>query len=264
MLGLTLAKCLKLFRADVLSATDTGVSAVDLDPLYAVPLMATMAVAVPSCRAVLRWFKGHDSDGSQPGTSPGPASDTVPDSVRSIFEVLDDVRNGQATGVLDAELANLLDEPDWDIVNRRLDDAVKRWCKERPSGAGNPPDEEEIVRVLLSLIHNVREATYWELFAEHYHRIVSVDRRDRSRVNGVFVNLRSELRVEESSEPEDEHRTGLGRPEDLDFRGRTPTDTEAMLRQCRNLVILNQSQGGMCIFGVLRVGVGVAQQAVGP
>ena len=27
---------------------------------------------------------------------------------------------------------------------------------------------------------------------------------------------------------------------------------------------LNQSQGGMCIFGVLRVGVGVAQQAVGP
>ena len=28
--------------------------------------------------------------------------------------------------------------------------------------------------------------------------------------------------------------------------------------------VLNQSQGGMCIFGVLRVGVGVAQQAVGP
>ena len=27
---------------------------------------------------------------------------------------------------------------------------------------------------------------------------------------------------------------------------------------------LNQSQGGMCIFGVLRVGVGVAQQGVGP
>ena len=28
--------------------------------------------------------------------------------------------------------------------------------------------------------------------------------------------------------------------------------------------LLNQSQGGMCIFGVLRVGVGVAQQGVGP
>ena len=27
---------------------------------------------------------------------------------------------------------------------------------------------------------------------------------------------------------------------------------------------LNQSQGGMCIFWVLRVGVGVAQQGVGP
>ena len=32
----------------------------------------------------------------------------------------------------------------------------------------------------------------------------------------------------------------------------------------RHMEELNQNQGGMCISGVLRVGVGVAQQGVGP
>ena len=33
---------------------------------------------------------------------------------------------------------------------------------------------------------------------------------------------------------------------------------------CITVEVLNQSQGGMCISGVLRVGVEVAQEGVGP
>ena len=36
------------------------------------------------------------------------------------------------------------------------------------------------------------------------------------------------------------------------------------IRHIQVETVLNQSQGGMCIFRVLRVGVGVAQQGVGP
>ena len=234
--GQTLGKCSKLLRADALSAADTSVTAVDLDPLYAVPIMAALAVAVPSCRAALRWLKDRDGDKPELDKLPALVSDTMPDSVRSIFEVLDDVRGGQATGVLDAELADLMDESDWGKVNRRLDDAVREWCRERPVGAGNPPDHAEMVRVLLSLLRNVREATYREQFADHYRQIVSVDRPDRSRVDDVFIHLRAERRAEDPSGPD--------KPEYLDFRGRAPTDTEAMLRQSGNLVILGEPGSG--------------------
>ena len=57
---------------------------------------------------------------------------------------------------LDAELAGLMDEPDWKEVNRRLDDAAKKWCANRQEGAGNPLNEDELVQVLLILIRNVR------------------------------------------------------------------------------------------------------------
>ena len=234
--GQTLGKCSKLLRADALSAADTSVTAVDLDPLYAVPIMAALAVAVPSCRAVLRWLRDRDGDKPELDILPASVSDTMPDSVRSIFEVLDDVRGGQATSVLDAELADLMDEPDWGKVNRRLDDAVREWCRECPAGAGNPPDQAEMVRVLLSLLRNVREATYREQFADHYRQIVSVDRPDRSRVDDVFIHLRAERRAEDPSGPD--------KPEYLDFRGRAPTDTEAMLRQSGNLVILGEPGSG--------------------
>ena len=225
-----------MLRADVLSAAGTSVTAVNLDSLYAVPIMAALAVAVPSCRAALRWLKDRDGDKPELDKLPASVADTIPDSVRSIFEVLDDVRGGQATGVLDAELADLMDEPDWGKVNRRLDDAVREWCRECPTGAGNPPDQAEMVRVLLSLIRNVREATYREQFADHYRQIVSVDRPDRSRVDDVFIHLRAERRAEDPSGPD--------KPEYLDFRGRAPTDTEAMLRQSGNLVILGEPGSG--------------------
>ena len=225
-----------MLRADALSAAGTSVTAVNLDPLYAVPIMAAMAVAVPSCRAALRWLKDRDGDKPELDKLPASVSDTIPDSVRSIFEALDDVRGGQATGVLDGELADLMDEPDWGKVNRRLDDAVREWCRECPAGAGNPPDQAEMVRVLLSLIRNVREATYREQFADHYRQIVSVDRPDRSRVDDVFIHLRAERRAEDPSGPD--------KPEYLDFRGRAPTDTEAMLRQSGNLVILGEPGSG--------------------
>ena len=93
-----------------------------------------------------------------------------------------------------------------------------------------------MVRVLLSLIRNVREATYREQFADHYRQIVSVDRPDRSRVDDVFIHLRAERRAEDPSGPD--------KPEYLDFRGRAPTDTEAMLRQSGNLVILGEPGSG--------------------
>ena len=240
----TLGKCLKLFRADVLSAADTGVTAVDLDPVYAVPVMATMAVAVPSCRAVLRMFKNLSDDKPRLHTSLGSVSDTTPDSVRSVFEVLSDVRNGQATVELDAELANLMDEPDWKEVDRRLDDAVKNWCKERPAGAGSPPDQAEMVRVLLSLIRNVREASYRELFAENYRQIVSVDRRDRSRVDDVVVSLRAEPEDEDSTGSSDVNASETQKSEYLDFRGKTPTQIETILRQSGKFVILGEPGAG--------------------
>ena len=236
MFGTTLfGKCLRFVRADSIALTDSGVTAADVDPAVAFSALTFMAVAVPTGRAILQWKKDRDGDKPELEISP----DSVPDSVKSIFEVLADARNGTVSGDLDAELADLMDEPDWSNVNRRLDDAVKKWCQDCDAGAGNPLDEQQMFNVLLSLIRNVREAPYRDEFANHYRRIFSVDRRDRSEVNDVFVRLETDVRRDAPYE--------LDVPEYLDFRGATPTDIETTLRRLtddHNLVILGEPGSG--------------------
>ncbi len=236
MFGTTLfGKCLRFVRADSIALTDSGVTAADVDPAVAFSALTFMAVAVPTGRAILQWKKDRDGDKPELEISP----DSVPDSVKSIFEVLADARNGTVSGDLDAELADLMDEPDWSNVNRRLDEAVKKWCQDCDAGAGNPLDERQMFNVLLSLIRNVREAPYRDEFADHYRRIFSVDRRDRSEVNDVFVRLETDVRRDAPYE--------LDVPEYLDFRGATPTDIETTLRRLpddHNLVILGEPGSG--------------------
>ena len=129
-----------------------------------------------------------------------------------------------------------MDEPDWKEVNRRLDDAAKKWCANRQEGAGNPLNEDELVQVLLILIRNVREATYRKRSADHYHKIDSVDRRDRSRVDDVYIRLKADRPDQEPSRQDG--------PEYLDFRSKTPTEIEETLRETGNLVILGEPGSG--------------------
>ena len=246
--GTTLGKCLKLVRADSVTLADTGFTAAELDPTVAVPVLAAMAVAVPTCQAVLRWFKQPDRDKIGLNSSLESIPDEASNPTTSIFEVLAAARDNPATGVLDTELADIMDEPDWEKVNRRLDDAVMRWSRERPEGAGNPPDHETMVQVLLSLIRNLREAAYRELFADHYRQLVSVDRRARSRVDEIYIQLRAEHQEDATTEPDEtssDQPVEVVRPtEYLDFRGSSPGDVSTALRQSGNLIILGEPGAG--------------------
>ena len=166
--------------------------------------------------------------------------------------MLADARNSAATQSLDDALAELLDQPDGKAVTGRLDEAVKRWCHERPEGAGNPPDQEEMVRVLLGIMRNLRESAYRALFARHYRQLRSVDHWYDSRVDDVFVRLQLKHRGEtthgrsgqEPSQPTEQTRA----PGHLDFRGKTPTDIDIMLRQSDNLVILGAPGAGKSVM----------------
>ena len=113
-------------------------------------------------------------------------------------------------------------KPDWDAAKSRLDDAVRKWSRERSEGAGNPPDHEETVKVLLDLIRNLREAAYRYRFAYKYRELDIIDRCDRSLVNDVFVRLRVERRAEASigqGNPESNRPIErIPAPEYLDFR----------------------------------------------
>ena len=230
-----LGKCSKLIRFDSMTLADAGATGLELDPGIAVPVLAAMAVVVPTGQAVRRWWK--DGDGNKPELDIAP--EKPPESVVSIFQVLADARNGTASGDLDAELADLMDEPDWEEVNRRLDEAAREWCKKQIKEKGvRELKPDELREVLLSLVRNVREAPYRDEFADHYRRIFSVDRRDRSEVGDVFIRLKADVRRDAPGE--------LDVPEYLDFRGDTPTGIETMLRQLtsHNLVILGEPGSG--------------------
>ena len=159
----------------------------------------------------------------------------VEPEVKSIPMALAYELNKAATKELQDALVNLMDEPDWAKVKHQLQEEAEAWCREQiKDGKVGQLDPGEMREVLLSLISNVREAAYRELFAEHYRKIISVDRRDR--VEDVFIRLKADVQRDARGE--------IDEPEDLDFHGDTPIEIEVTLRRSNNLVILGEPGSG--------------------
>ena len=217
------------YAADPGSVVETIANAADFEPGVALPLIVAGAVGIPMLLATLRGRKNTAED------APEPAVFQEYGSVSSIFEELTDARNRAATDVLDSALADLLEEQSWDELKTRLDAAVNDWARGRTEGADNTPDHDEMVRVLFSLIRNLREAAYREQFAKHYRQVVSVDRRDRSPVEDVFVCLEAEGRGDAN---------GRDEPGLLDFRGLDAEGIEGRLREADKLVIVGGPGSG--------------------
>ncbi len=204
----------------------------DLEPGFALPLVIAASVGIPMLTAMVRGL------GNSAEEDPEPAVPQEYGAVSSIFSELADARNRAATDVLDNALADLLEEQSWDECKKQLDAAVKEWDRSRPEGAGNAPDHDEMVQVLLSLVRNLREAAYRDLFAEHYRQVVSVDRRVRLQVEDVFVRLEAASGDGSNGWNEREE------PECLDFQGLDAAGIEGRLRRAGNLVIIGEPGSG--------------------
>ena len=207
---------------------------------------AMLLEAIPLGMRVLgRWCNKRGLPESNLDDSRKPIPHGVPESVANFSEALENVRNQRVTGVLGETLAFLVDEPDWEQVNRRLHEAVRQWSHDRPEGAGNPPDHDQMHAILLQLIRELREAGYRSLCAEYYLRPNSVDRRDSLPVDDVFIGLKIERPYDNLDGPDhDQLDEQFHRPEHLDFRGKEPADIETMLRDSGNLVILGEPGAG--------------------
>ncbi|MDE2786324.1 MAG: NACHT domain-containing protein [Chloroflexota bacterium] len=206
------------------------------------------AGGVAASQMMRRWSK--DGGGEMPAHLSAELQSTPPEKVTKIFEVFADEVNQRATAALDDALADLMDSPDWDQDKARLDAAVTEWSRNRKEGAGSPLDHAETVQVLMSLIRNLREAKYRELFAEHHREVLSLDRPDWWRVEDVFIRLQAERREpgELTDLESDESGETVHKPEVLDFRGNTPVEVEDTLRKSGNLVILGEPGSGKSIL----------------
>ena len=201
------------------------------------------AVTIPTLLNLWRMRKSPDRQKS------GAADTAAPDEPpTSIFEFLADQLDRTENQRLDDAMAELVDELNPDEIRARLEEEVKEWSRNRPQGAGKPPSEAELVTVLQVLVQNAREAIYRERFADHYRRIVSIDRRDRSTVDQVFVTLQAESRIRESETEVDGRAEQWAGPEYLDFREKTPGEVETMLRGSGNLVILGSPGSGKSVL----------------
>lgn len=212
------------------AAATITISGVAVTGLW-VPLLiggAAGAAAVLGYQAYLRRHK--DPDGGKPELI------LEPEDPR-IIRALAYRGNDEATRVLQGTLVNLMDEKDWGRVNRQLNEAVKKWCKRQRVGRRMEKLEpKDLHGVFLDLIRDFKEATYRELFDEHYRQLVSVDPRVHSRVGDVFIRLQAQYQKPVSGEEE--------APKSLDFRGKTSTEIAATLRQSNNLVILGEPGSG--------------------
>ncbi len=186
------------------------------------------ALGVLALRPLLRRSNNPNEEKPELKVEPEPEIKSIPMALA--YEL-----NKAATRELQDALVNLMDEPDWGKVKRELDEAAKAWCiKQIQDGKVGQLEPDEMRKVLLSLISNVREAAYRELFAEHYRKIISVDRRDR--VEDVFIRLKADVQRDARGE--------IDEPEDLDFHGDTPIEIEVTLRRSNNLVILGEPGSG--------------------
>ena len=230
----TLGAWLNLGRTDNLSSALAGSADACAAPVVSGAVLAVMSDSVSQCQALVGRLKNRDSENSESDVSLDWA--TAPESARKVFEALTDVSGGSANGALDAALADLINEPDCDNAHRRLESAVREWITSIPTGHGNLASHEEMVRVLSSLIRNLRESSYRELFAAHHRQTDSIGRRSNSKVDDVFVRLQSNHRRRSSDHPIE--------PTFLDFRGKTASTIEAALRRSGNLVILGEPRSG--------------------
>lgn len=221
--------------------TETAVYAGGADPTTVIAVAAGAAVLFPTIEAV--WRRLRNSAESSPPT------DVPQEDVRSIFDELEASWDSASTKALDDALGDLADELDPEVAEAKLDAAVKQWCIDRSEGAGNPPSQAQMLKVLRSVVQNAREASYRELFADHYRRLEnSVDPSARPRVDNVYIRLRPEIREGAVAGPDDlssdQAAEQILAHEYLDFRDKTSGDVEVALRQSGNLVILGEPGSG--------------------
>ena len=232
----SVANATGILRADPQALAAIGVPLLPIDGGLTLAILMGVAVGVPTYRRFMRWRKERDVKSGAEIPPELASAVAAPDSVRRIYEVLRENPNRRATSVLASELDRLMDEPDWQRIVDRLDKAAEEWCEGQKGREDKKLTPGELSKALLGRIRNVREATYRELFAEHYREIISVDRRDRPRVDEVFMRLQAQSREQASGEQKT--------PKYLDFRGKTPTEIDATLRQSGNLVILGEPGSG--------------------
>ena len=227
----TVGAWLKLARADAHRPADQSLG-------VAAPLLAGMSGSVPACQAFLQTIQISGGDQPEPVVSSG--MDMPPDWVGNLFEILGDVRHKPSTDILDAELSNLVEEADWDMIQPRIDDAVGKWCRPRLDGVEDQPDHETTVEVLSCLVRNLLEAAYRVLIAGYCRRLVPLYRQDQSRVDDVFIRLLADPRQKAADTP--------GQQAQMDFRGKPAGEIEATLRQSDNMVIFGEQGSGKSVL----------------
>ena len=163
-----------------------------------------------------------------------------PESIESIYRLLADSQNDTADQRLCDAIAALLEISDFEEVRNRLEGEVRDWCLARPEGAGNPLDHTELARALWFIVRNAHEAAYLLRFAERFSKVESVDSKAPEWIEEVFVVLESYSDAREGDHGE-QH---LEDPKYLDFRGKSPTEMETMLRNSGNIAILGDPGAG--------------------
>ena len=228
-----LARAWSLVGVDAVGATGTGVEGAIVGSAETAAIGIGAAILVPTAAKI--WQHLRNAAARDPELADTPAK-----KVESVFDVLGDSRLQQANNALDDALADLIREPDWEEVRRRLDLEIQEWAKSNPAGAGNLPDREVMVRVILSSIRNLREATYRALFAEHFRHPDSVDRAHHAEIANVFVRLQA-LDQPSVSDPQ----AGLSdEQKHLDFRHLDAEGIEQKLRHVGNVVIIGEPGSG--------------------
>ncbi len=170
-----------------------------------------------------------------------------PQSLASVLSKLTDDGNSAINELLGEELADLWQYSEPVEIESRIAQAVERWevAHQRQSGPAAGVSNAEVVEALCGILQNLREATYRDLFAYRYRQVISVDRKDRSQVEDIFIRLRAgggEHRNENSEEARSNYR--LVGPEYLDFRSQSSESIEATLREARNIVVLGVPGSG--------------------
>ena len=167
----------------------------------------------------------------------------VPKVLGAIAEERDEAINAR----LGEEIASLWLTSDPQETETLIADAVFRWGRERKPHDGSDPEvlSGDITKALASILRNLRETVYRELFAHHYMQVASVDRGDRSQVEGVFVILQAEREKPRDNNLE-ANKAGEDRPlrRDLDFRFHKLPEIEAELQRTGNFVILGEPGSG--------------------
>ena len=170
-----------------------------------------------------------------------------PGFVTELLVALVEEGNRSINERLGDELADLWQSSNFQETESGIAQAVGKWESDRQPREqldGSLP-KDEVAKALSSILRNLRETVYRELFAHHYMQVASVDPRDRSQVEGVFVRLQAERRDARNRTQrtaEAEYRSH--RLEDLDFRSQTVGEIEAQLKRTRNFVILGEPGSG--------------------